>query len=35
MKENLARTNFGMSLDEFAKGWKAGDFEGDRARPSH
>ena len=32
MKENLAQTNFGMSLDEFTKAWKAGEFEGDRER---
>ena len=24
MLENLARTNFGMSLEEFTKAWKAG-----------
>ena len=32
IKENLARTNFGMTLDEFTKAWKAGEFEGDRER---
>ena len=30
MKENLARRNFGMSLDEFTEAWKAGKFDGDR-----
>ena len=30
MKENLARTNFGMSLDEFTRAWKAGEFDDDR-----
>ena len=32
MKENLARTNFGMSLDEFTRAWKAGEFGHDRER---
>ena len=32
MKENLARTNFGMSLDEFTTAWKAGEFDNDRER---
>ena len=32
MKENLARTNFGMSLEEFAKAWKAGEFNDDQDR---
>ncbi len=32
MKENLARTNFGMSLDEFTAAWKAGEFDNDRER---
>ena len=32
MKENLARTNFGMSLDEFTRAWKSGEFDGDRER---
>lgn len=32
MKENLARRNFGMSLDEFAEAWKAGKFDGDKER---
>ena len=30
--ENLARENFGMSLDEFIKAWKSGEFNGDRER---
>lgn len=32
MKENLARTNFGMSLDEFTAAWKSGEFDNDRER---
>ena len=32
MRENLAQKNFGMSLEEFTKAWKAGEFDGDRAR---
>ena len=32
MKENLARRNFGMSLDEFAQAWKAGEFDDDKER---
>ena len=32
MKENLARRNFGMSLDEFTVAWKAGKFDGDREK---
>lgn len=32
MKENLAKKNFGMTLDEFTEAWKAGEFEGDRER---
>ena len=32
MKENLARTNFGMSLAEFTKSWKAGEFDDDQDR---
>ena len=32
MRENLARKNFGMSLDEFRKAWKAGEFDDDRER---
>ena len=30
--ENLARENFGMSLDEFINAWKSGEFNGDRER---
>ena len=32
MKENLAQTNFGMSLDEFTEAWKAGKFDDDEER---
>lgn len=32
MRENLARKNFGMSLDEFRKAWKSGEFDDDRER---
>ena len=32
MKENLARKNFSMSLDEFFEAWKAGKFDNDRER---
>ena len=32
MKENLAQKNFGMSLAEFTKAWKAGEFDDDRER---
>ena len=32
MKENLAREYFDMSLDEFTKAWKAGEFDNDRER---
>ena len=32
MKENLAQRNFGMSLAEFTRAWKAGEFDGDRER---
>ena len=32
MRENLARKNFGMSLEEFRKAWKAGEFDDDRER---
>ena len=27
MKEKLARTRFGMSLEEFTEAWRAGDFD--------
>ena len=30
--EDLARTNFGMSLDEFTQAWKAGRFDDDKKR---
>ena len=32
MKEKLARRNFGMSFDEFAQAWKAGEFDDDKER---
>ena len=32
MKENLARRNFDMSLDDFTEAWKAGKFDGDKKR---
>ena len=32
IKENLARTNFGMSLAEFTEAWRAGEFDDDRER---
>ena len=32
MRENLARKNFGMSLDEFRRAYEAGEFDGDRER---
>ena len=32
MKENLARRNFGMNLDEFTEAWKAGKFDGDKEK---
>ena len=32
IQENLARENFGMTLDEFIKAWKAGKFDDDRER---
>ena len=30
MKENLAQRNFGLSLAEFAKAWRAGEFDDNR-----
>ena len=30
--ENIARTNFGMSLAEFRKAWMAGEFDDDQER---
>ena len=32
MKERLAQTRFGMSLEEFTKAWKAGEFDDDQDR---
>ena len=32
MKENLAQTRFGMSLEEFTKAWEAGEFDDDQDR---
>ncbi len=32
MKENLAKKNFGMTLDEFTEAWKAGKFDNDKER---
>lgn len=32
MRENLARKNFGMSLDEFMKAYEAGEFDDDLER---
>ena len=32
MRENLARKNFGMSLDEFTEAWRVGEFDGDCER---
>ena len=32
MKENLAHEYFGMSLEEFAAAWKAGEFDDDPER---
>lgn len=32
IQENLARENFGMTLDEFIEAWKAGGFDDDRER---
>ena len=34
VQENLARANFDMSLDEFVRAWKAGEFDNDRERHS-
>ena len=30
MKENLAQRNFGLSLAEFTKAWRAGEFDDNR-----
>ncbi len=32
MMEDLAQTNFGMSLEEFTTAWKAGEFDDDQDR---
>ncbi len=32
MRENLARKNFGMSLEEFRKAYEAGEFDDDHER---
>ena len=32
MKENLAREYFDMSLDEFTKAWRTGEFDDDHER---
>ena len=32
MRENLARKNFGMSLDEFKNAYKTGEFDDDQER---
>ena len=32
MKEKLAQTRFGMSLEEFTEAWKAGEFDDDSDR---
>ena len=32
MKEKLAQTRFGMSLEEFTEAWKAGEFDDDQDR---
>ena len=32
--ENLAQTNFNMSLEDFAEAWKAGRFDDDHERHS-
>ena len=32
MMERTAQKRFGMSVDEFFKAWKAGEFENDRER---
>lgn len=32
IQENLARENFGMTLDEFIEAWKSGGFDDDRER---
>ena len=32
MKEKLAQSRFGMSLEEFTQAWKAGEFDDDTER---
>ena len=32
IQENLARENFGMTLNEFIESWKAGEFDDDHER---
>lgn len=32
VQENLAQTNFGMTLDKFVTAWKAGKFGSDREK---
>ena len=32
LQDNLARENFGITLDQFIKAWKAGEFDDDRER---
>ena len=34
MMENIARTKFGMNLDDFAKTWRSGEFDNDHERHS-
>ena len=32
MREDLAQTNFGMTVEEFTKAWSARDFDDDQDR---
>ena len=32
MREDLAQTNFGMTVEEFTKAWRAGEFDDDQDR---
>ena len=34
MMGNIARTKFGMNLDDFAKAWRSGEFDNDYERHS-
>ena len=34
MMENIARTKFHMSLDDFAEAWRSGEFDNDYERHS-